>query len=415
MNFPPLTDDQKNADAQFTAFMADPDQQVLVLSGFPGTGKSTLVKYLVERLPETEKMIKLINPNAKNYELVLTATTNKAADNLSQITGKDVVTIQSFLGLRVEKDYQTGKTRLVKSHKSKEYTKLIFIDEAFYADAALLEFIFKGTEDCKILMIGDPDQLTSSLSGHVPVEAAGFPTVKLTNLVRQQEGGPIAELVAKLRHTVKTGEFFSFKPDGFHIQHLDRDTFDNHIVEEFTQPGWRATSSRFLSFTNKRAIAYNTAINAKRTGNAELRVGDYAVCNKYFQERGGPKIKTDAMVLITDISEPTSQWDVRGKYYTLGNGVRAFCPDNNQDKLNRLREAKQQEEYDIVERIDTSWIDLRAIFASTVDKSQGSTYEKVFIDLDDIATCTSGNRIARMLLVAVSRAKQHVYLTGDLV
>ena len=65
--------------------------------------------------------------------------------------------------------------------------------------------------------------------------------------------------------------------------------------------------------------------------------------------------------------------------------------------------------------IERTWIDLRAAYAQTVDKSQGSTYDKVFIDLDDISHCTSGARIARMLYVAVSRARHQVIFTGDLV
>jgi ATP-dependent exoDNAse (exonuclease V) alpha subunit len=62
-----------------------------------------------------------------------------------------------------------------------------------------------------------------------------------------------------------------------------------------------------------------------------------------------------------------------------------------------------------------NWIDLRAAYAQTVNKSQGSTYDRVFIDLDDIRRCNSGDQIARMLYVAVSRAREQVFLTGDLV
>lgn len=61
------------------------------------------------------------------------------------------------------------------------------------------------------------------------------------------------------------------------------------------------------------------------------------------------------------------------------------------------------------------WIDLRAAYACTINKAQGSTYDKVFIDLDDIKKCNSGNQIARMLYVGVSRARLIVYLCGDLI
>ena len=65
--------------------------------------------------------------------------------------------------------------------------------------------------------------------------------------------------------------------------------------------------------------------------------------------------------------------------------------------------------------MDNNWIDLRAAYASTINKAQGSTYKTVFIDLDDIKRCNSGDQIARMMYVGVSRASQRVWLTGDLV
>jgi ATP-dependent exoDNAse (exonuclease V) alpha subunit len=58
---------------------------------------------------------------------------------------------------------------------------------------------------------------------------------------------------------------------------------------------------------------------------------------------------------------------------------------------------------------------LRAAYAQTINKSQGSTYDRVFIDLDDLARCSSGDQLARMLYVGFSRARHQVFLTGDLV
>ena len=68
----------------------------------------------------------------------------------------------------------------------------------------------------------------------------------------------------------------------------------------------------------------------------------------------------------------------------------------------------------VVAHIETQWIDLRNAFACTINKSQGSTFDAVFIDLDDVRRCNSGEQMARMLYVAVSRARNHVYLTGDI-
>lgn len=90
-------------------------------------------------------------------------------------------------------------------------------------------------------------------------------------------------------------------------------------------------------------------------------------------------------------------------------------PDTYKDHAAALKAATAEGRYGAAREIANSWIDLRAAYACTINKSQGSTYDKVFIDLDDIRKCNSGEQIARMLYVAVSRARFHVYFTGDLV
>lgn len=414
MNKINLTKDQQEATNTFVSFMANEDQPVMVLSGFPGTGKSTLVGHLIEELPKIQKSIKLINPKAPDYTLQLTATTNKAAENFAEITGMEVKTIQSFLGLTVQTDYRNDTTQLVMRQFREKHNYLLFIDEYSYVDPKLLTWIFKVCKNCKIVFIGDPDQLTPVMASNVPVEAAGFPTIKLTQLVRQQEGSPIAELVSKLRVTVNTGEFFSFTPDNHHIKHMPREVFNQAIQEEFTRSDWNSKESRFLAWTNRRVIEYNNAINSQCNGVTHFQKGDYAVVNKYFMANK-TSIKTDATVRILEISDTATLHGVQGKYYTVSGNIVAFCPDRLSDKLERIKQAKANDEINVLQDIDTLWIDLRAMYACTINKSQGSTYNKVFIDLDDLKKCNSGNQIARMLLVGASRARQHVYFTGDLV
>jgi ATP-dependent exoDNAse (exonuclease V) alpha subunit len=85
------------------------------------------------------------------------------------------------------------------------------------------------------------------------------------------------------------------------------------------------------------------------------------------------------------------------------------------DKNARIRKAKGDDMYMLIAEIENQWVDLRAAYACTINKAQGSTFDRVFIDLDDIRRCNSGDQIARMLYVGVSRARHQVFLTGDLV
>ena len=125
--------------------------------------------------------------------------------------------------------------------------------------------------------------------------------------------------------------------------------------------------------------------------------------------------KTDELVLITGISPPEVEHGIKGRYYTLNYVVTAFCPDSFQEAHKRYVQAVKGKELRVAEQIDKDWVDLRSVYACTINKSQGSTYDKVFIDLDDLKGCRNNEQIARMLYVGVSRARHQVILTGDFI
>ena len=408
-----LTTDQQAALDEILQFILDPIESVFVLRGYSGCGKSTLVRTLLDRLPGFMKMAKLVNPSQKEWEVALTATTNKAAEALSLLTGGEVTTIHSFLGLRVETNFRTNTTTLIPRNTEQKENYLLLIDEASYVDSQLLGLVFSGTKNCKIIFIGDPAQLTPVKATNTPVFDANFRGAALTQVVRQAEGNPIVDLSTKFRHAVNTGEFFSFKPDGHHIQHMSRDDFNAAIVAEFTRPDWRYLDSKILAWTNKCVIGYNQFVRNLAKGDPHFQVGDYAICNSYIQI-GKSSLKTDQMVQITGISAPVTQLGVLGNNMSIDGHMTVFQPKSREEKSARIKQARANDEFMDVAQMESQWIDLRAAYASTINKAQGSTYGSVFIDLDDVSRCNQGEQIARMLYVGVSRAKYHVYLTGDI-
>lgn len=408
-----LTHDQQSAMEALYLFLCDPVETVFVLQGYSGCGKSTLIRTFLDCLPGFMKTAKLVYPKQKEYMVELTATTNKAAENLGAITGQGASTIHSFLGLRVQTDFRTNVTTLIpKNHEVKE-DYLLVIDEASYIDSQLLKMIFSRTKNCKIIFVGDPAQLTPVKSSGTPVFDAKFTGAALTTVVRQAEGNPIVDLSTKFRHTVNTGNFFQFTPDGHHIQYMDRDDFNKAIEKEFARPNWRYQDSKVLAWTNKCVIGYNQFIRNHVLGDPHFAVDDYAVCNSFLSV-GRKSLKTDQMVQITGISENIERLGVLGNEFTLDGDIKAFMPKTLQSKNERIKQAKAANELYLVAQIDSEWIDLRAAYACTINKAQGSTFNEVFIDLDDIRRCNSGDQIARMLYVGVSRARNHVFLTGDL-
>lgn len=408
-----LTPDQDTALAAFGLFLMDPIETVFVLSGYSGTGKSTLTRILLERLPDFMRTAKLINPSQPQYEVALTATTNKAAETLGEITGYETGTIHSFLGLRVQTDYKTNTTTLLCRSAEQKEKYLLFIDEASYIDAQLMGWIFKKTKNCKIVFMGDPAQLTPVKSTGTPVFEANFTGAALTQVVRQAEGNPIVELSTKFRNTVNSGEFFNFTPDGHHIRYMEKADFDLAIEQEFTRPDWRYQDSKILAWTNKCVIAYNQYVRTKVMGDPHFAVGDYAVCNSFIS-MNRHTIKTDQLVQITGIGLDTELHGVLGNMFVLDDLLSVFMPKSLDKKNQCIKTARVAGDLSKVSDIEMTWIDLRAAYACTINKAQGSTYDKVFIDLDDIRRCNSGDQIARMLYVAVSRARNFVILTGDL-
>lgn len=410
-----LTPDQEKGKLQLISFLANPTQPVMVIEGYSGTGKSTLVNTFLDELPLITKTVKLIHPTFKDFdEVIITATTNKAAEALSGILNQPVKTIYSALGLRLKYNFKKNKQILVQADESFQiYDSLILIDEASYADKVLLDYIFKITRRCKIVLMGDPAQLINQESKTAPVFEMGYPTVKLTEVVRQKATNQIQALSTMFRNAVNTKVFQHFTPNGVDVVYLNRIDFDDAVVNEFTRPDWTQSDARVLCWTNAKAEVYNKGLTQLTKGSARLGEGDYVVCNSHVT-KGKAAVKTDAMVRISKLTTHTV-YDVVGELVQLtGYQTDFFLPHSLQDKKNALQRAVTKGDSLKAYEIQNEWIDLRATFASTINKSQGSTYDRVYIDLDDINRCRDAETIARLMYVGVSRARFIVYLTGTL-
>ena len=413
-----LTHDQQNAYDAFASWLLTPtdEEPVLVLEGYAGTGKSTLVDKLLTDIPKMLSALSLIDPTFDdNYEIILSATTNKACEALSDIVSFPVNTIHSVLGLTVMANHRTGATSVaVKSGANKIKNTIIFIDEASFLDAKTLELIFAQTINCKIFFIGDPAQLSAVKATGTPVFSQGYPTVKLLQVVRQAEHSQIKELASAFRNTVNGEDFPQFTPDNSEVILLNEDDFHTEMLTEFGRSDWEHSDSKVLAWTNKTVIAYNHTVRDSLHGEPEIQIGDYATVNSYVQI-GKKGLKTDQQVQISD-KRPATFYGVSGHNFSLVSpNVVVFVPSDWALVKEVLAKARQTEDWVRVKAITESWTDLRATYACTINKSQGSTYGKVFVDLNDIKKCRNSNQIARMLYVAVSRAKYNVYLKGDII
>lgn len=412
----PLTAGQLKGYEMFAQFFMDPMENVMCLKGWSGTGKSTLVQYILMMIPKLNDMIKLLDPEFKPMDICLTATTNPAAEAL--YTSIDMMmetsTIHSKLGIIPLKDYKTGKSTLViKRGATKLENTVLFVDEASYIDQNLLSLIFQQCENCKIVFIGDHGQLTPITSNYMPAFEMNKNEIELTEPVRQLPGTPLSKLIMNLRDTVFTGNWHKFEMDDVMLRRVDQVTFEAMAHQAFTNPE-KAGTSKILTYSNNGVGHYNNLMMNMVDGESELYEGQRMVANE-FANLGASSIKNGEEVLIEHISKG-SDWDVEGYYLNLrGKAGTYFMPKSLSDKRSRLTKARAADDFTAMKIIQDEWVDLRPTFACTVNKAQGSTFNTGFIDLNDICSkARTGNQLARLLYVGTSRFRDRVIFTGDM-
>ena len=402
-----LTPDQCKAKEAILDFL-NSDQKYFILSGFAGTGKTTIIRDVMETYFKVNEFWKLVNPDHQEMEWELTATTNKAAEALENAAQLPTKTIHNLLGLIIMNDYDTGESRLVRKRNAFHFThRIIVIDECSYIDWDLLNYITKHTNKCKVIFMGDASQLTPVKRTDVPVFNQGYPTFHLTQSVRQEASSPIHAICADLRDTILNNASFPKITLSPQITRLSKPDFDAAIIKEFTRPDWQQSDSKILAWRNRTVQLYNLNIFEHIHKRSNFKPGDYVINNHYVNG-----LKTDAELVVQECT-PAVCYGIAG-HQMVFQGKSVFVPDDIKDYTRAKKKFIDLGDSDAVQEIMDFWADIRPAYACTVNKSQGSTYDRVFIDLNDLGTCKMPNQLARLLYVAISRAKSEVIFTGDL-
>ena len=408
-----LSPDQERAVGSFMSFLLDPDESEMVISGPSGSGKTFLTKFLLQVAREDQHMLKLLSDSYNNLNVALTSTTNKAATILAEATGEETRTIHSLLGLKVQNNFKTGKVTLKKSADSEIIQNTIILcDEISMANSELIDEIRKSTINCKFVGIGDANQINPVFESSCPAFTEIANQTHLTTIQRQCEGNPIIELGHKYIHALKTGEFDATIPDCAEIIHVDGEGFRTAIHDTFTE-SWDINHGRVVAWTNVRVNQYNQYIRSLYTNSPDYEVGEYLLTNQPIINNKKVMAATDSIHKITDIY-PATVDDIRGHFISLSGHAPVFQAKNRAEVNQYLKKLAAVKDWENYFRVKDNFADFRPIYSCTAHKSQGSTYDTVLVDLDDIGRNNKNDEIARLVYVAVTRAKSKVVLTGKL-
>lgn len=419
---PPLNQGQQAAADGFFDFLFSADKE-LIISGPGGVGKSFLMGYLIDEImPRYEKMCSLLNQPVKYRDVHMTATTNKAAEVLAQATGRPCGTVHSFLGLKVTDDFSTGVSKLSKTNNWKVHQRIIlFVDESSMVDTTLLKYIREAMLECKVVYVGDHCQLAPVMESKPPVFNQGLPMYVLTEPMRNNGQPALMNICQQLRDTVEQGTFNPIQVVPGVIDLLDDQQMFDELSRNFIDADF---NGRILAYSNARVLQYGDFIRKDvRHLPDEFVKGEHLINNAMFQ-RGKTAFSVEEEVTVMEVNSTTDFYEIEHDVhleYRLCHLCSGFAvmpdvmvPVNRDHYTKLLKWYAKQKDWQKYYFLKNSFPDLRQRDACTVHKSQGSTYDTTYIDLENLSTCAQSEMGARLMYVAFTRARNRVVLYGDL-
>lgn len=366
---------------------------VVIITGGPGTGKTTVIKAIISIF------------ESLGMDIALAAPTGRAAKRMSEATSCEASTIHRLLCM----EYSEGeKARFMKNEDDLLEEDVFILDEASMIDVYLMEAFLKAVKPAgRIILIGDSDQLPSVGAGdllHDLIKSCAFKTVNLTKIFRQNSESRIITNAHAINDgiipelTNKNSDFFFMSRDSEEaIAQTVADLYKNRLPKKY---GERTTEQIQVMTPTRKGTCGTEGLNTMLQNTLNPKDGlkkEIVFRNIVFRE-------FDKVMQTKNNYSLT--WEKDG--YT-GNGIfngdigTITDIDTSKGKLTIDFDEKICE-YDFasLEEIEHAW-------AITVHKSQGSEYPIVILPL---CSCAPMLLTRNLLYTAVTRAEKMVILVG---
>jgi hypothetical protein len=276
-----------------------------------------------------------------------------------------------------------------------------------------------------VVYVGDHCQLAPVTETLSPIYKAGLPFFNLTQPMRNAGQPALMSVCQQLRNTVETGIFQPIQIVPGVIDHVDDSEMETMIDQVFHT---QTRESRILAYANKRVIEYNDHIRGIRGLPSEYGEGEFLVNNQAIQI-GKQMLSVEMDVEIIDQaarSDTLPLGSAEGQALTLEirrSTLRSRLgqvftgvplPVDRDHHAALLSYFQRTKDWSRFFALKGKVPDLRPRDAATIHKAQGSTYDTVFVDVGNLSSCHQPNVAARLLYVALTRARNRVILYGDL-
>ena len=366
--------------------------KVFILTGGPGTGKTTVINGIIAVYALLEG---LDLKKKSSLPIILAAPTGRAARRMNELTGLPSATIHRHLGMTGDDD-----TSHLEDYLDADF---IIVDEFSMVDTWLANQLFSNiSSTSKILIVGDSDQLPSVSPGQVLADLLQIPSIpqtRLERIYRQSEESTIVTLASQIRQGILPADFTQKKADRsyFEIASSHIPATIEKILDAAIRSGIPARDIQVLA-PMYRGVAGIDAINQLMQELLNpLQKGQISFEASQFQYRSGDKV----IHLVNDAE------------VNVFNGDLGYITDLIPAKYTESKQDEMMIDFDGNEVVypRNEWYKVRLAYAMSIHKSQGSEFPVVFLPI----TSASKRMLERNLIyTAITRAKSKLILLGEL-